>query len=486
MFKLLIHQWKESFRSAFWKKSIWLNIIMGLFTLYFIFNFLILGFFADVIIGESMPNTDVVQSFSKLLFFYFISDLFFRYMMQQIPTLAIKPYLILPIPKKKLLHFPLLKSIFSFFNFFPLILILPFYFKVICVERHFMFSMAWIITILSMILTNNFINFSIKKYIAKKPLLIIIVLLVIAGIYYLEISGKSHLSDIFARVFMHTASHGLALIFMSFAIFAYLLTYNMLKKNSYLEELHDNRKINTSQFAFLSNYGEIGNMLQLELKLILRNKRTKAILYMTILFFLYGFLFYKNEDLSKPIMLILCGTIITSMFAISYGSYFFSWNGSFYDALQVNKVSTLNYVKSKYILFVIPSVISYFITLPYGFLSTNLIFINLAIVIYHIGVTSILIMFFGTYNTKSMDLGSTQFMNYQGSSASNFLIVLPIFGLPIFVYLSLYLFGVSKYSFHVIAAIGLIAIIFNKYLLQMVANQLAERKYKMTLGFRQK
>jgi len=46
-------------------------------------------------------------------------------------------------------------------------------------------------------------------------------------------------------------------------------------------------------------------------------------------------------------------------------------------------------------------------------------------------------------------------------------------------------FGVPEYSIYVLGLIGLIAIVCNKYLIQVVERQFVKRRYKMALGFRQ-
>ena len=164
MIELLIHQWKEKIRSPFWQKSIWLNIVLGILGTYLMMNVLVIGYFADVILKKIFTDTDVVESFARILFYYFLIDLIFRFVAQQIPTLSIQPYLTLPIPKSKLLHYPLIKSVSSFINVLALLLILPFFVKVICSTYPPLFCLTWIITVLSLIATNNFVNFSLKKY----------------------------------------------------------------------------------------------------------------------------------------------------------------------------------------------------------------------------------------------------------------------------------------------------------------------------------
>ena len=115
-------EWKQYFRSSYWQKGLALKIIMGFFALYMMVSFLALGVGSFFIIRKTMPDADPLQVVNSYLLFAIIGDLIFRYMMQKMPVMNIKPLLILPIKKNKLIHYVLGKSAFSAFNFFPLFL----------------------------------------------------------------------------------------------------------------------------------------------------------------------------------------------------------------------------------------------------------------------------------------------------------------------------------------------------------------------------
>lgn len=126
MRQLIVHYWKEKVRSPFWQKSIFLNILLGFVAIYLILNFIALSLFADKILLNAYPNQSVIFSFSKILFYYFLLDIVFRFFMQQLPVISIQPYLTLPIRKRTLLHFPLIRSVLAFSTFWGWYLLFPF------------------------------------------------------------------------------------------------------------------------------------------------------------------------------------------------------------------------------------------------------------------------------------------------------------------------------------------------------------------------
>ena len=486
MIELIIHQWKEKIRSPFWQKSIWLNIVLGILGTYLMMNVLVIGYFADVILKKIFTDTDVVESFARILFYYFLIDLIFRFVAQQIPTLSIQPYLTLPIPKSKLLHYPLIKSVSSFINVLALLLILPFFVKVICSTYPPLFCLTWIITVLSLIATNNFVNFSLKKYFSKRPLLIMLLLAIVCLVIYLDVNKFISFSLVFSADLLNIAKLPiLVLIPMMIVILSYYIGYNLLKKNAYIEDLQISQRNNSANLSFLSQYGEIGNLMSTEIKMILRNKRPKSLLFFSPIFLAYGFIFYKGPDIDNYMILIFMGFFLTAAFGVIYGQYSFSWESSYFDSYIANKISPFNYVKSKYLLFAVTSVTCFIITLPYALISYKIAFINAAMLLYNIGISSIMLLLFCTYNTSRIDLGRSQFMNYQGTGFTQFVSIIPVLGFPITVYGVFNYFNMPQYSIYVLGLIGFIAIVFNKYLLQVVERQFVKRKYKMALGFRQ-
>ena len=109
-------EWKQYFRSSHWQKGIVLNIFLVLFALFFVFIFLGIGVGGYFILRKEFPESDPLEMVNSYLFFAILGDLILRYLMQKLPVMNIKPLLILPIKKSKLVHYVLGKSAFSAFN----------------------------------------------------------------------------------------------------------------------------------------------------------------------------------------------------------------------------------------------------------------------------------------------------------------------------------------------------------------------------------
>ena len=130
--------------------------------------------------------------------------------------------------------------------------------------------------------------------------------------------------------------------------------------------------------------------------------------------------------------------------------------------------------------------ICYVLTIPYVFFGTKILIINTVTFLYNIGILSFILLYMATYNKRRMDLSKGAAFNYQGLGASNWLAMLPAFLLPVFIYLPFSFAGVPYTGLIFIGVLGLIGLIFHRYLLKIIYNQFMGRKYIIAEGFREK
>jgi hypothetical protein len=98
MFKKFIYlEWKSFLRSASFGTNLAIKIVMGLFALYFIGCFIVMGFAIYPILENVGLNP--LQTINKYLIYYLVGDLLIRYLIQKMPVVNIRPLLILPIKR---------------------------------------------------------------------------------------------------------------------------------------------------------------------------------------------------------------------------------------------------------------------------------------------------------------------------------------------------------------------------------------------------
>jgi len=95
----------------------------------------VLGVFLDKILEDVVKDVPAHITLSKVIIYYFLFSFVFRFFMQNLPTMEIVPYLHLRIKRKTLAWYMVFKSLFSFFNFMPFFLFLPFAIKYMKLNR---------------------------------------------------------------------------------------------------------------------------------------------------------------------------------------------------------------------------------------------------------------------------------------------------------------------------------------------------------------
>src|SRR5690606_4026359 len=93
-------------------------------------------------------------------------------------------------------------------------------------------------------------------------------------------------------------SNWIPLVLFTISLLTYYQLFKYYLKNAYLEELthtSSSTYVNGS-IGFLSKFGLIGEMANLEWKLILRHKKSRSYLFISMLFLFYGVIFYGNPS----------------------------------------------------------------------------------------------------------------------------------------------------------------------------------------------
>ncbi len=492
VFKWFIrHQWKEMLRSSIWQKNVVVNIFLGIMVLLMMLYLLLLGLFIDDLLVKIFPDSDPIDIFHSALIYFFLFDLFFRYMMQALPTLSIEAYLHLPVKRSSIIHFVVSKSLINILNYLPLFVFVPFCTNVINEYYSTGISWVWMIAILFLILNNNFLATYIKRQMTGNSKIVgftglgLIMLIVLNRFGIISVSAFS--AKIFNYIFVYP---WLIVVPLLLLIASYSLNYYYLKSRLYPEEIirkKKNQHDHISEFRYLKSLGITGDLLSLELKLLWRNKRTRSVVKMLPLFVLYGLFLYPFEEYRQMTpLLIFVGVFMSGGMMINYANYVFGWESNYFDNILSSPIDIKKYVAVKLRLVLLICTFCFIITIPYVFFDRVIFFINFVTYLYNIGLLSFLLLFMATYNKKRIDLSKGAAFNYQGIGASNWLAMVPAFLLPIFIYLPFRYFFNNITGIAAIGVLGLISLVFYRFWIEKINKNFYKRKHFMAEGFRSK
>jgi hypothetical protein len=487
--RLLKLRWLEFKRSPAFTQQLAQTIIVWIFFLYFALNFLLLGWFSGSLLREKYPDENYYYLFGGYIIYYFLFDLIGRVLIQKYPVMNIKKYLNLNIRRQSIIHLLLTISLRSFFNILPLFAILPF---VLTNWGHMQdWDIAWPFTVLlfGIILLNNYLSFLIDRYFRLENVWPLVFMGVLLLVLFLDSSGYISIMPLFNELFIFlTGNVATSLIPALLGILFYWLNYRFLQSNMYVEDIVTRQvsEAGTIHLGFLDRFGQAGKLMNLEMKLIWRNKRSRMILYLSIFMLLYPLIFLGSKSLELEFFKFFIALFVTGIFALSYGQLMLSWNSTHFDLLATRKIKIADIFRAKYYIMIASCVILYLVSLLYAFLDVSWLKYFTLMVIFNVGVSIFLYMFIAAYNSKRIDPGKGAMMNYEGINAAHFIIVIPLMALPALIKWPFSAMGHPGIGDLVIGVIGILGIVFHNFLIDQATDLFLSRRYKIMAAFRKK
>lgn len=478
-------EWKQYFRSSYWQKSIFLNILLGFFALYFMLTFLIIGIGGYFILKEQFPTQDPLVVVNSFLLYAFLGDLIFRYMMQKLPVMNIKPMLLLPISKNKIVHFLLIKSAISFFNTFALFFYIPF--AVVLIREGYDTSgvLGWLFSMILLTQCANFFNFLINK---NNQVFVGLIALLIVGylIHYFEIFNLSgFVGQGFDAVYENPIY---ALIFVVLLVLLYQTNYKQLRNEVYLDAIisEKSKEVAAADLSFADRFGDLAPFIKNDLRLMMRNKRTKSSIWMLVVGLLYGLIFYTQPIYADmEVIFVLVGIFSTGAFLMNFGQFIPAWDSSYYKMLMSQNIKYERYLKSKFMIMTISIVLLFVLGIPYVYFGWKILAVHFAAMMYNIGVNTHVIMYGGSFNRKKINLDEKAAFNYQGTGAVQWLIGIPLMLFPMALFGLISWLVNSETAVITLLILGFAGIAIHKKLMFLITKKYQESKYKMIHAFNQ-
>ncbi|PKP51134.1 MAG: hypothetical protein CVT92_13460 [Bacteroidetes bacterium HGW-Bacteroidetes-1] len=485
----LSHQWKKSKRSSIWQKNLVVNIIMGFFFILLFAEIVIASFYISYEWHEIVKTGDPITAFHQVIAWYFAGMFALRFFLQSLPVMEIRPYQHLPIKKNSLIHFILARGGFNLFTLAGIFFLIPFSIFQINYYYDGYVAFLWFLGIFSLDLSLNYLIFFIKKKMVANLKTVTYIVLIIGILAAGDYFGWYSYSEFFAKILdaipLNPVLFTIPIILLTGV---YFLNYRFLKSAMYVEDLVPERSgnlLNSGRLNYLQKFGQVGELITLDIRLNLRNKRTRSMLYMAPLFLGYGLFFYPSDEYTKDGgFMIFVGMFISGVIMINYLQYAFAYEGGFFDYLLSKNVNFTDYVRAKLQLASVIVVTSFIISIPYIYFGTEVFFINLACFLFNLGIVAPMILYFASFNKKTMVLSKGTAFNYQGIGATHFFILIPVFIIPLLIYMPFKWAGNPELGLITLGGISLIALAFKKYFILMIVNNLKQRKYIMAEGFR--
>jgi hypothetical protein len=273
---------------------------------------------------------------------------------------------------------------------------------------------------------------------------------------------------------------------------SYYFSFQFFKSNLNLDEglAKKSEVAQTENYTWLEQFGTLGTFLKNDIRLLRRNKRSKTTLIMSVVFVFYGLLFFTSsiEAYDNPAMKVFAGIFVSGGFLFTFGQFIPSWDSAYYQLLMSQNIPYKEYIKSKWWLMVIGTVISTLLASFYLYFGIHTYLIVVVAAIFNIGVNSHLVMLGGAFVKTPIDLTTSKqaFGDKQAFNVKTMLIAIPKMALPMVLYAAGYYLFSPNIGLLFVALAGVIGFLFRDYVFSKIEKIYKSEKYATIAAYKQK
>ena len=477
--------WKEFNRS----KSLGGKTVAKVFKWFGIVYVAILSLAWGIILSWPKEE-DVMAPFlyiNKQLIYGLVYLVVMRYFIQSLPVLNIKPLLLTPLLKKKIVRYVVLKTVPTYFNILPLFFLIPFS---ISLSQNDEFSalglIFWNINLVGLIYLTNFFNFLLNN---KRNLIYVLgaFLALIKAFDYYSIVDFTIYSEKFFYFFYETPYVALFTWVLVFWLYNYVSTffYNGLYIDKGIKSKV--KEANLEDYSWLDSLGKTAVFIKNDLRLLKRSKRARMAVYMGIGLLFYGLIFQSSEELLGSTFTFFGYLFSTGGFLFMFGSFVPSWDSQYYPLMMTQNIEYKEYLNSKWSLMIIGTIISTILaSFIYSFFGINAVFAVLAGSAYNMGVNGYLTLWAGAYTKTPIDLNSSSnaFGDKKALNAKTILVGIPQMLVPILVYSFGNLYYDHMTACLLVAGLGFLGIFLKPLAFSLIMKAYKSEKYSTLKAYK--
>ncbi len=443
-----------------------------------------MGYNLNNITGFFKNDTAIIKYASKYFLVGIYAVSLAKVLFQGTSYSFLRPYLLFPIPKIKLIFSAFFVDFLNNYNIIVNFFIVGFWLKNIFVTKQFSFAIFWLFivylfhfashTVLSYskIIVNNYKSAEIKKIFIPN---FVAALAIFPSILFSEFQLPK-------QVVFYTMTVSGILCFTSL-----IIIYGVLKDFLYEDTLSMEENI---RFQGKLNYFIRDPLILLQIKLLLRNRLLRGFILQEMIAFIFvvyelqkiGFEKLEKLQFFYPILLLIFVSVLTGYFLIvPYAMNVFGIESSYMPFLLTKNVDIGNYIKSKINFIVVLSLFfSFFSAFLAIWLFPYLIISLICFSVYFNGVAVYFLIIQSIKNYYSVYPQITLFQNvYNVKNKKTYMIIAMVFPIILFMIVNLFYAGRGGYYLFsvIILIMGIIGIFFRKYFVKSLIRLFIKNKY---------
>lgn len=440
--------------------------------------------------GSIAAQGDVFSFMVATMPFMLMVDFFIRFIVQQTPAMLMKPYMLLPLPRRSVVDTFLITSQLSIYNFLWLAMFLPYAVITLAGGCEFWMAVQVLLACLLLIMANSQFYLMVRTLVGRN-LLWWILPIVVYGAYLspLLIDSKG---KIFEKVFDAFADFGATPFLLPCVLVVYAIVYWSNREMQYAyvyEEIEasENKQVklkSISRMAFLEQFGQTGEYLKLELKSIFRNKaiRARVISSLTLIIILSVLIAYTDMYDGRMMLNFWCFYCFALYGATTLVKVMCP-EGNYIDFLMVHRENILTLLRAKYYFHVAILIVPLFIMMPAVIEGKFSWLMMLAYFLLSSGLLYFLLFQLAVYNKQTLPLDQKLTGKGNVENGLQLFIELLAFLLPAVILSVLLIVFSEEVAYLILAVIGLLFTMTHPLWLRNVYRRMMKRKYENLEGF---
>lgn len=475
-------------RSPMFEKNRFAKVMIYIGVAFWAAYFVFIGALLPFAFSDGFPNMEPYHILNKGLLIILILDFLIRFLFPT-PIQAIKPFLLLPVSKKKVMSVLLMREATNSFNLFWLFLFVPF--ALISITRFYGLTgvLGYILGIWLLFIINSYWSMLIRVMKRQKFVYICWCLPVYGLFALLEFLPGTHWVSTFTMNLGEAFILWNPLAFICTLIVIGLmgmLNHKVQLKFVYNELSHveDTKIKHLSNYSFLDRYGNVGDYIRLELKMLFRNKSPRSQFWSFIVLIVIFALALTVEAYGDGYMNNFICLYCYCVLGLTTLSQTMAVEGNYIDGLMVRRESVYNMLCAKYYVQCALLVIPFVFCLVPVFKGSISLLMSIAYLLFTAGIIFPGIMQMAVYNDKTAPLNAGLMSKRQNNNVYQSVIIIAAFTLPIVINKGLELLCGTTGGYIAMCVLGIIGFITHPRWIRNIYQRFMARRYKNMEGFR--
>ena len=466
------------------------KFLMYFMIVYWAALFLFIGVMLPFMFMGLVPNMEPYHIMNQGFIYVMLADFLIRFMAQPSVSQEIKPYLLMPIKRKKLISLLLLKSGLDSYNFMWFFVYVPFAFLTVIRFYGFGGMFLYLLGIWLIFVFNNYWYLLCKLLLGEKTLWLLLPTAIFGALgaaeFLLDGLPISRFTMDLGEGFIE--GNPLSFLFVIACIGVMFLINLKLQQRMIYNELskkEDTKIKHVSEYKFLDKYGEVGEYLRLEIKLITRNKTVKTQFRMGLIVMLAFSVLLAFTDVYD-------GTYMTSFICLyNYAvlpimtlGQVMCFEGNYIDGLMSRKESIFNLLRAKYYLTTLIILVPFLIMMFPIAKGKITLLMAIAYLIFVVGFVFFMLLQLAVYNTRTLPLNANLMKSNKSSNWIQGLITGGAFMLPLLIDKLLSALLPEEVAHIILILIGFGFIATHNLWIKNIYKRFMKRRYKNMEEFR--